>query len=442
MTLDPVRPISCAASRLRTALLVFMSGCAAQTPVAPAASVLVASAPSGAPALSVARAPSAASASTNPEDVAVAFASWIAAFRLSARAAGIGDATLDTALTGVQFRPHVIELDRSQPEFTRTTWDYLDATAGPQRVSQGQATLAQARVEAAAAEARYGVPASVLVAVWGIESNYGSNTGDIPTIDALATLGFEGRRADWARAELLAALKILQDGDIERGRMVGSWAGAMGQAQLLPSSFLAYAVDADGDGRRDIWGSVADVLATTANFLARTGWRADEPWAVEVQLPGSFDVARADSSVREDAGTWGQDGVRAFGGAELPPMHDAAILLPAGARDPAFMVGADFRALLRYNASTNYALAVGLLAQQIAGGVGVQAPWPRDLATLSRPQLIDLQTALSQHGFDSGQPDGVMGPATRNALRQFQRSIGLVPDGYPTLDLLQRLAPP
>jgi lytic murein transglycosylase len=266
--------------------------------------------------------------------------------------------------------------------------------------------------------------------------------GDIPTIDALASLGFEGRRADWARGELLAALHILQNGDIDRAHMIGSWAGAMGQTQLLPSNFLAYAVDADGDGRRDIWNSVPDVLSSTANFLSRSGWHADEPWGVELQMPPGFDVSLADLSVRADAAQWATEGVRAAGGGPLPPMRDAAILLPAGARGPAFLVGANFRAVMRYNASTNYALAVGLLAQQIAGGPGVQAAWPRDLVALSRSQLIELQSALTQRGFDSGAPDGMMGPATRNAIRRYQRSASLVPDGYPTLELLQRLQAP
>ena len=272
-----------------------------------------------------------------------------------------------------------------------------------------------------------------------MESNYGANTGDVSTIDALATLGFEGRRAHWARGQLLAALKIVQSGDIDRAHMIGSWAGAMGQTQFLPSSFLDYAVDADGDGRRDLWSSMADVMASTANFLARSGWQADQPWGVEVRLPPGFDAGRADDRVRQPAHQWAAEGVQALGGAALPDLADATILQPAGVRGPAFMVGANFRAILRYNNSTSYALAVGLLAQGLAGGPGVQAPWPRDLRALTRSQLRALQTALNERGFDSGPPDGLMGPATRDALRRFQRSVDLVADGYPTLDLLERL---
>jgi membrane-bound lytic murein transglycosylase B len=310
-----------------------------------------------------------------------------------------------------------------------------------QRVARGQEMLAQVRPAADAAAAQHGVPATTLVAIWGIESDYGNHYGDIPTIDALATLGFDGRREAWARGQLLAALKILQTGDIARAQMIGSWAGAMGQTQFLPSNFLAYAVDADGDGRRDIWGSLADVMASTANFLARVGWRAGEPWGVEVQLPPGFDMSRADPGLRQASAQWAAEGVRTFDAAPLPGFADGAILLPAGALGPAFLVGPNFRAILRYNNSTSYALAVNLLAQRLGDGPGVQAPWPRDLVALTRSQVLALQTALNERGFDSGAPDGLAGPATREALRRYQRSVGLPADGYPTLELLHRLQP-
>ena len=370
------------------------------------------------------------------------FARWVDGVRSAARVAGIGEATLHAALDGVRYLPRAVEQDRAQPEFTRSIWDYLDSAVSPQRVTRGQDKLRQVRMEANAAAARYGVPASILVAIWGMESNDGSNYGDIPTIDALATLGFEGRREDWARGQLLAALKILQNGDIDRVHMIGSWAGAMGQTQFLPSNFLAYAVDADGDGRRDIWGSMADVMASTANFLARSGWQADQPWGTEVQLPPGFDVGRADAGLRQSSALWAAEGVRSMDGAPLPALADADLLLPAGARGPAFLVGPSFRAILRYNNSISYALGVSLLAQRLADGPAVQAPWPRDLQALTRSQLQALQTALNQRGFASGTPDGMMGPATRSGIRAYQRSIGLPADGYPDLDLLQRLQQP
>ncbi len=366
-------------------------------------------------------------------------ARWVAGFVATARTAGIGEATLHSAFDDVHYLPRVIELDRAQPEFTRTVWDYLDSAVSPQRVALGQDKLLQVRGEADAAAARYGVPSNILVAIWGMESNYGGNYGNIPTIDALATLGFEGRREDWARGQLLAALKILQSGDISRAQMIGSWAGAMGQTQFLPSNFLSYAVDADGDGRRDIWGSMADVMASTANFLARSGWQADPQWGAEVELPPAFDYGRADAALRQSSAQWAAEGVRTMDGAPLPEFADGAILIPAGARGPAFLVGPNFRAILRYNNSTSYALAVGLLAQRLTGGPGVQAPWPRDMTALTRSQLLGLQTALNQRGFSSGTPDGLMGPATRDAIRRYQRSVGLAADGYPDAELLRRL---
>ncbi len=370
------------------------------------------------------------------------FARWVAAFEDSARAAGVDDATLHLAFDDAHFVPRAVTSDRAQPEFTRAVWDYVDLIVSPNRVQHGQQKLAETQAELAAAEARYGVPQATIVAIWGMESDYGGNFGDIPTIDALATLGFEGRREAFARSQLMAALKILQSGDIPRDRMIGSWAGAMGQTQFLPTAFLAFAVDADGDGKRDIWDSPADVTASTANFLARSGWQVGQPWGAEVQLPAGFDVGRADDTLRQTSAQWTAEGVRTPDGSPLPEFADGSISLPAGARGPAFLVGPNFRTLLRYNNSTSYALAVSLLAQRIAGGPGVQAAWPRELQPLSRDQVLVLQGALNARGFASGTADGMVGPATRDGVRQFQRSIGLPADGYPTLELLARLQTP
>ena len=428
----------------RTLVVAVLAGCASAPSTAPE---LPPPAPAPAPASASASAPAPASASaSSPQPAATdedalqqGFARWVAGFRGSAQAADIDEATLRAAFDDVHYLPRVVELDRTQPEFTRTVWDYLDSAVSAQRVARGQDKLLQFRDAVDAAAARYGVPPAIVVAIWGIESNYGDNTGSTPTIDALATLGFDGRREGWARGQLLAALKILQSGDIDRSHMIGSWAGAMGQTQFMPSAFLANAVDADGDGRRDIWGSLPDVMASTANFLARSGWQAGQPWGVEVKLPPGFDVARADAEVRQSTAQWAADGVRTMSGAPMPEFADGAILLPAGARGPAFLVGPNFRAILRYNNAISYALAVSLLAQRLSDGPGVQAPWPRDLPALTRSQLLALQTALNERGFASGAPDGVVGPATREGLRRYQRSIGVPADGYPTLEVLQRL---
>lgn len=416
-----------------------------RTPVAPALAVLLllgCATPPPAPAPTPTPAPPPAAAASPPAPAPASaptdderFARWLAGFRVQARAAGIDEATLDAALAGARYLPRVVEQDRAQSEFTRAVWDYLDRAVSPARVARGGERLPLAD----AAAARFGVPAAVLVAIWGIESDYGQFSGDIPVVSALATLGVDGRREAWARSELLAALRIVRAGDVVPERLLGSWAGAIGQNQLLPSNFLAYAVDGDGDGRRDLWTDIADVTASTAHLLARAGWRADEPWAAEVRLPEGFDLARADGALRQDSAAWAAEGVRAADGSALPAIADAVIHLPAGARGPAFLAGANFRALLRYNNALSYALAVGLLSQRLAGGPGVLAAWPRDLAPLSRSQLKALQEALNARGFDSGAADGVLGPATRGALRRWQRSTGLPADGYPTLELLQRL---
>ncbi|MDA8453208.1 lytic murein transglycosylase [Acidovorax sp. GBBC 3334] len=370
------------------------------------------------------------------------FARWIETFRQEALQAGISPPTVASALDGAQLLPQVIELDRSQPEFTRPPWAYLDTAVSAVRIQQGRAKLAEHRSALESAASRYGVPAEIITAIWGMESNYGAHFGSFRTVDSLATLAYEGRRSDWARSELMAALRIIDQGDIAADRMVGSWAGAMGHTQFLPSVFLAYAVDADGDGHRDIWGSIPDVIASTANFLSRMGWRTGRPWGVEVRLPSGFDYERAELAVRHPSTQWAADGVQSIDGQPLPELDAASILVPAGSRGPAFLVGPNFRAILRYNNSTNYALGVGLLARQIGGGPGVSAPWPRDLQPLTRAQTKDLQDALNTKGFAVGTADGVMGPATRMGLRRYQQSVGLVADGYPTLDLLQRVLAP
>ena len=442
---DPIaswRRLLCRAGAM--AVVAVLAACASTPAAAPPLSSPAATSPAPAPSPAPPAPPAPASAPIDavPADPAAseaalqqAFADWIVAFSATARAAGIDDATLHAAFDGVRYAPRVVDSDRTQPEFVRAVWDYLDRAVSPQRVALGRQRLAEVRVEADAAAARYGVPPPIVVAIWGMESNYGSNYGDIPTIDALATLGFEGRREDWARRQLLAALKILQNGDIERGRMVGSWAGAMGQTQFLPSNFLAYAVDADGDGRRDIWGSMADVTASTANFLARSGWRAGQPWGAEVRLPAGFDPARADAQLRQSSAQWAQEGVQGIDGTSLPELDEAMVLLPAGARGPAFLVGPNFRAILRYNNSNSYALAVGLLAQQLGDGPGVVASWPRDLQALTRTQLIDdadgpERARLRQR--HARRPDGA-GHACRPAWlpAQHRRARGRLPHARP-----------
>ena len=376
--------------------------------------------------------------STSPALDAAGFRAWVDAFAPAALAAGISPRTLQQTLAKARFVPQIVQLDRAQPEFTRPPWAYLDAALSRERIAEGKARRrANARALDAAA-ARYGVPASIVTAIWGMESDFGRNFGNFRAVDALATLAYEGRRRQWAEGELLAALRIVDSGEISAETLVGSWAGAMGHTQFLPSVFLQYAVDADGDGRRNIWTSVPDVVASTANFLAHSGWVTGQPWGLEVRLPPGFDYARAELSVRQDAAAWQAEGVRSQGGAALPGLADASILAPAGTRGPAILVGPNFRALLRYNNSVSYALAVALLAQQIDGGSGLQAAWPRELKPLSRSEVLQLQQALNARGMSVGEADGVLGPATRAGVRQLQHSLGLPADGFATRELVLR----
>jgi lytic murein transglycosylase len=363
------------------------------------------------------------------------FQQWLQEFRQYAAGQGISEATLSNALDGVRYRERVIELDSYQPEFVRPIWEYLDTAVSSTRINTGREKFADYRETALQMQQRFGIPAEIIVAIWGIESNYGSNFGDFSTLESLATLAYDGRRRDFAQGELLAALRIIDEGDIAAEQMKGSWAGAMGHTQFIPSSFEAYAVDGDGDGRRDIWGSIPDVMASTANYLERAGWQTGQPWGVEVRLPEGFDYAQTE---RRSSAEWRGQGVQAQQGG-VPDFDSAAIVIPAGADGPTFLVGANFRAILRYNNATSYALAVATLGDAIAGRDGIQHSWPRELAPLTRDDVQELQRELNRAGYSVGGADGVMGPNTRQGLRNFQRDQGLIPDGFATQNQLEQL---
>ncbi|WP_426152460.1 lytic murein transglycosylase [Pseudomonas sp. DC3000-4b1] len=386
--------------------------------------------------------PAAATAMNTPAEPAQSFEQWQAGFRTHALAAGVRSDIFDQAFSGVTPDPAVIDADRSQPEFTRPIWEYLDGAISPVRVNKGQALMAQYQSVLQQIEQRYGVDRQTLVAVWGMESSFGRYQGDKSVIRSLATLGYEGRRPDFAREQLVAALQILQNGDIEPARMLGSWAGAMGQTQFIPTTYNAHAVDFDGDGRRDIWNSASDALASTAQYLQASGWQPGQPWGVEVQLPASFDYAQADGSLRKAAAEWLAQGVRLPAGVTLPAgaaQLQANLLLPAGYRGPAFLVFDNFRAILKYNNSTAYALGVSLLAQRFSGGGYILGTWPKDDLPLSRSERIELQTLLSAAHYDAGAADGIIGANTRKAIRAAQQARGWPADGYPTHKLLESL---
>ena len=365
------------------------------------------------------------------------FASWQAAFRQEALSAGIQAAVFDAAFKGVIPDMAVIRADRSQPEFSRPVWEYLDSAISTARVRRGQALLAEHASTLQAIEQRYGVDRRALVAIWGMESNFGQYMGDKSVIAALATLAYEGRRPAFAHEQLLAALRILQHGDVQPNRMRGSWAGAMGQTQFIPSTYNQFAVDFDGDGRRDIWDSSADALASAAHYLQKSGWQSGQPWGFEVTLPSGFDYAQADAEIRKPIGEWRQLGVNNIPAADN--QANAVLLLPAGHRGPAFLVLDNFRAILKYNNSTAYGLAIGLLSDTLNGHPGVQAAWPRNDRQLGRSERIELQELLVHKGYAPGAADGIIGANTRKAVRAFQQSLGQPADGYPSHELLLQL---
>jgi membrane-bound lytic murein transglycosylase B len=385
-------------------------------------------------------APSAAADAAQGVEAAVkqqSFEEWRESFRREALAAGITQSLFDRAFAGVTPDASVIAADRSQPEFSRPVWQYLDGALSETRVSGGKRLLEEHAQTLDGIEARYGVDRNALVAIWGLESSFGQIQGDKSVIRSLATLAHEGRRPAFAKDQLLAALQILAHGDIPTGQLRGSWAGAMGQTQFIPTTYNTHAVDFDGDGRRDIWNSPADALASAAHYLQASGWKAGEPWGFEVSLPAGFDYALADAGIRKPLGEW-----RHLGLSGIPSGQDhamASLLLPAGYRGPAFIILDNFRAILRYNNSSSYALAIGLLSERFDGAGQVRGSWPRGELPLSRSERVELQERLLAQGFDPGAADGIIGANTRNAIRGFQQKLRWPADGHPTQELLGRL---
>jgi membrane-bound lytic murein transglycosylase B len=368
------------------------------------------------------------------------FADWRAGLRAEAIALGIPAAIFDRAFAGLEPNPRVLQLDDRQPEFTWTVWRYLDNAVTDGRVAEGRRHLQAHGRLLGAVEAEYGVPARYLVAFWGLETGYGSFMGDFDVVRALATLAYHDRRAEIFRPELLAALELAARGDVPLRRMEGSWAGAMGHTQFLPSTYLRHAVDADGDGRRDLWNSLPDVFASSANYLRAIGWRAEERWGRQVRVPEGFPWELAELSEVRPLADWRRLGVTRPDGRPLPQGDmDASLILPMGHRGPAFLVYHNFRVILDWNRSIYYALAVGHLADRLAGAPPLTGPRPALGPALTTEEVRELQRLLAASGFDPGEPDGRTGPLTRGALRAFQASEGLPADGYPTRRLLALL---
>jgi peptidoglycan lytic transglycosylase B len=334
----------------------------------------------------------------------------------------------------------IMEFLDTQPEFTRALWDYLDFLVTDARIARGREILAQYAGVFDKVEKTYGVDRHIITAIWGIESNFSTAGGERPVVRSTATLACIGRRQAYFRDEFLSALEILQRGDLRPEQMKGSWAGAFGPTQFMPTSFKRFAVDFDGDGRRDVVDSVPDLIASTANNLKKDGWVTGQTWGYEVALPSGFNYLLADQSRRMTLREWEQHGIHRIGGKAFPRPDDSAYLLvPAGARGPAFVMLNNFRSIMKYNPSEAYALAIGHLADRMRGGGTFVQPWPRDERVLSRAERYELQQLLAARGFDIGQPDGKLGGKTRVAIRQFQSSVGAPPDGFASNTVLSRL---
>ena len=415
---------------LRLLLIASVAACAPMIPEAPP----VAPTPAPVPVRPAAPAPTPAPPPARPADQA-GFEGWKQGFL--ARHGGVRRDQYARELAGLTPDPSVVRLDGNQPEFSRPAGAYIQSAASATRIAQGRQRIDRVPWEVTQ---RFGVPAEILVSIWGNESSFGAVQGDYDVIRSLATLAFDGRRRDWAEAQLKDALDIVVDGRRSRAGLKGSWAGAMGQTQFMPDNYLRLGVDQTGDGKVDIWGSDADSLASAANLLAQAGWKRGQSWGYEVVLPAGFDYAEAEGP-RHNWRYWAQRGVTlARGGAptDAEALEEGVILLPQGARGPAFLALPNHYVIRRYNNSVSYALAIGLTADGIAGKPGLVGTWPDD-APLSRDQRIGAQRALTALGYDTQGVDGVIGANTRAALRRWQIASGRVADGYLTADLADEL---
>ena len=369
------------------------------------------------------------------------FEVWVKNFRAKALAKGVSARTFDKAFRGVTLNQRVMQLDRKQAEFSRQIWDYLDTATSPKRVKNGKAALKKHRKVLKKIEKTYNVESEVVVAIWGLESSYGSNMGDINIIEALATLAYEGRRRKFGESQLLEALRIIERGDITPDRMMGSWAGAMGHTQFIPTSYQAFAQDFTGDGKRDVWNprKPDDALASTANYLKRAGWTYGQPWGIEVKLPKNFNYGNASLKVKATPARWTELGVRTINGRKIPNYGNGSVFLPAGSDGPAFIVFKNFSVIKRYNNANSYAMAVGHLADRINGGGPIKKEWPRGPGALKLDEKMEVQELLNKAGYDLGDPDGIIGPKSIDAITAFQLSLGIQPTGKADKELLKLL---
>lgn len=385
-------------------------------------------------------APAMAVASANASE-ADSFASCIEVLKQQARSEGVSPAVVDAVLNKVNYVERVIELDRSQPEFTRTFAQYYLARVADSRVARGREMLAANQPLLDKVYWATGVPPRYLVAFWGLETNFGSYIGKMSVPSSLATLACDKRRSTFFTEQLMTVLQIVDQGDVEAEQLVGSWAGAMGQMQFMPTTFERYAVDADGDGHRNLWVSVPDAMMSAGQFLAELGWVPGLRWGREVRLPEGFDYSRIGLDKRLPLSDWAAAGVRDANGQLLPSVSlSAAILLPGGARGPAFVVYENFDVIMGWNRSEFYAIAVGRLADRVIGAGELWRPPVDDGVELSVDLIRQLQKNLNTLGFEGGEEDGIFGAQSRTALRSFQVQQGLLADGYPTTELIETVS--
>ncbi|GAB1365057.1 lytic murein transglycosylase [Rhodobacter sp.] len=371
------------------------------------------------------------------------FRDWVTVFRTRALEAGVPAAVYDREMRTATYLPDVVARDRRQTEFTKTIWDYLDIAVSSERVSNGRDAVARNVALLDRIEAEYAVDKEVVAAIWGLESAYGTWRGTTDTVSALATLAYDGRRAAFFETQLVQALKILDEGHVTRDRMVGSWAGAMGHTQFMPTSWAEFAVDFNGDGKRDIWSDdPADALASTANYLRHWGWTRGLPWGLEVSLPDGFDYDQTTERVKKPAADWRMLGVTPAAGGDLPDGDGTSVLLPAGHSGPAFLITPNFQVIEKYNLADAYVIGIGHLSDRLRGGPAIAAAWPRQWQALTLEERQELQSRLVALGLDTGGVDGRIGPKTIAAVKAWQKTKGLVPDGYPSPDVLAALRNP
>ena len=366
------------------------------------------------------------------------FKACVKALRGEATAQGVSAQVFDKAMAGIEPDQSVIDSMDNQPEFKTPIWDYLAGLVDDQRIADGQARLTELSAVLVEIEKKFGVDSQTVVALWGVETDYGRNVGKRPLVRSLATVSCFGSRQRYFRSELVAALRILQSGDVRPELLVGSWSGAFGHTQFMPTTFQRLAVDFDGDGHRDIVGSVPDALASSANYLRNAGWTSGEPWGYEVRIPAKYDGPSGRRTKRALA-QWGKAGIRKIDGTELTGGGNAALLLPAGADGPAFIVFRNFDAIYSYNAAESYALAIALLSDRLRGAGPMKTAWPTDDAGLSRAERRDVQRLLAERGYDIGEPDGIIGQRTREAIKSFQAAAGLPVDGHAGTKVLNAL---